>query len=130
MAMRFSSRILFIKDVVGNSEICTWGFYGDGVLVGEVCCTSIVYATDKKHTKIDFPDARIHEELCKIFLYESDKGKSPDAHLIKVTSGPGASALQCNSDDDDPDGPAFRTVRGGAAKAGLGLFRGSAKEGN
>lgn len=52
LSLRFSGRVLFIKDVIGSSEICCWGFYGHGKKVAEVCCTSIVYAPDKKHTKV------------------------------------------------------------------------------
>jgi len=52
LSLRFSGRVLFIKDVIGSSEICCWSFYGHGKKVAEVCCTSIVYATDKKHTKV------------------------------------------------------------------------------
>lgn len=54
LSLRFSGRVLFIKDVIGSSEICCWSFYGHGKKVAEVCCTSIVYATDKKHTKVVF----------------------------------------------------------------------------
>lgn len=50
--MRFGSRFLFIKDVSGSSEICCWSYFGLAAKVAEVCCTSIVYATDKKHTKV------------------------------------------------------------------------------
>lgn len=52
MSLRFGRRVLFIKDVIGSSEICCWTFYGHGRKVAEVCCHSIVYATDKKHTKV------------------------------------------------------------------------------
>lgn len=52
LSLRFSGRVLFIKDVIGSSEICCWSFYGHGKKAAEVCCTSIVYATDKKHTKV------------------------------------------------------------------------------
>ena len=84
LSLRFSSRILFIKvyldpeeaperalyesetyvgfprchvvfqDVIGTNEICCWTFYGHGKKFAEICCTSIVYATDKKHTKVKF----------------------------------------------------------------------------
>lgn len=43
--------MLFIKDVIGD-EICCWSFYGQGRKLAEVCCTSIVYATEKKQTKV------------------------------------------------------------------------------
>ena len=55
MAEKHKERGLFIKDVIGSNEICCWTFYGPGGVVkkvAEVCCTSIVYATDKKHTKV------------------------------------------------------------------------------
>lgn len=52
LSLRFNGRVLFIKDVIGSSEICCWTFYGHEKKVAEVCCTSIVYATDKKHTKV------------------------------------------------------------------------------
>jgi BTB/POZ domain-containing adapter for CUL3-mediated RhoA degradation protein len=52
LSLRFSGRVLFLKDVIGSQEICLWSFFGHGKKVAEVCCTSIVYATDKKHTKV------------------------------------------------------------------------------
>ena len=56
LSLRFNGRILFIKDVIGSQEICCWTFYGNGGKIGEVCCTSIVYGTDKKHTKVTCHD--------------------------------------------------------------------------
>uniref|UniRef100_H9GUF3 BTB/POZ domain-containing adapter for CUL3-mediated RhoA degradation protein 2 n=1 Tax=Anolis carolinensis TaxID=28377 RepID=H9GUF3_ANOCA len=52
LSLRFNGRVLFIKDVIGD-EICCWSFYGQGRKLAEVCCTSIVYATEKKQTKVD-----------------------------------------------------------------------------
>ena len=52
LSLRFSKRILFIKDVIGSQEICCWSFYAEGTKQAEVCCTSIVYGQDKKHTKV------------------------------------------------------------------------------
>jgi len=52
LSLRFNGRILFIKDVIGSQEICCWSYYGHGQKIAEVCCTSIVYGTDKKHTKV------------------------------------------------------------------------------
>ncbi len=40
-----------MKDIVGD-EICVWSFYGHQRKVAEICCTSIVYATEKKQTKV------------------------------------------------------------------------------
>ncbi|KAJ8936724.1 hypothetical protein NQ318_007083 [Aromia moschata] len=56
--------------------------------VSEVCCTSIVYATDKKHTKVECPEARIYEETLNILLYESRN--APDQELMQATSTRGA----------------------------------------
>ncbi|XP_075220054.1 BTB/POZ domain-containing adapter for CUL3-mediated RhoA degradation protein 3-like [Lycorma delicatula] len=88
LSLRFSGRVLFIKDVIGSNEICCWSFYGHGKKVAEVCCTSIVYATDKKHTKVEFPEARIYEESLNILLYETRIG--PDQELMQATSTRGA----------------------------------------
>ena len=52
LSLRFNDRILFVKDVIGSQEICCWSFFGHGQKIIEVCCTSIVYGTDKKHTKV------------------------------------------------------------------------------
>ena len=51
LGLRFNGRVLFVKDVLGD-EICCWSFYGEGRKIAEVCCTSIVYATEKKQTKV------------------------------------------------------------------------------
>lgn len=55
LGLRFNGRVLFIKDVLGD-EICCWSFYGEGRKIAEVCCTSIVYATEKKQTKVSKRD--------------------------------------------------------------------------
>ena len=47
LSLRFSNRVLFIKDVIGSNEICCWSFYGHGKKIAEVCCTAIVYATER-----------------------------------------------------------------------------------
>lgn len=81
LCLRFNGRILFLKDVIGNTEICCWSYYGHGKKVAEVCCTSIVYAADRKHTKVDFPEARILEETLNALLYE----QSVDTELLQAT---------------------------------------------
>ncbi|CAD6188645.1 unnamed protein product [Caenorhabditis auriculariae] len=59
LALKFHDRILFIKDMgTHSSEICQWRFYGQSALRAGVCCTSIVYATDRKQTKVEFPDSK------------------------------------------------------------------------
>nr|XP_054593916.1 BTB/POZ domain-containing adapter for CUL3-mediated RhoA degradation protein 2 [Nothobranchius furzeri] len=82
LTLSFNSRVLFIKDVIGD-EICCWSFYGQGRKLTEVCCTSIVYATEKKQTKVEFPEARIYEETLNSLLYE--KMPLPDNSLLEVT---------------------------------------------
>lgn len=57
LVLRFNGRVLFVKDVLGD-EICCWSFYGEGRKIAEVCCTSIVYATEKKQTKVGI--TRLH----------------------------------------------------------------------
>ncbi|KAJ1372885.1 BTB/POZ domain-containing adapter for CUL3-mediated RhoA degradation protein 3 [Parelaphostrongylus tenuis] len=71
LAVKFHDRILFVKDVGSeSSEVCQWKFFGKGAKRAEVCCTSIVYATDKKQTKVEFPDSKIYDEAMSILRYE------------------------------------------------------------
>jgi len=71
LSLRFNGRVLFIKDVIGD-EICCWSFYGQGRKIAEVCCTSIVYATEKKQTKVRVNSSRApllsgwHPDICSI----------------------------------------------------------------
>ncbi|XP_063699962.1 BTB/POZ domain-containing adapter for CUL3-mediated RhoA degradation protein 3 [Culicoides brevitarsis] len=101
LSLRFSGRVLFIKDVIGSSEICCWSFYGNGKKVGEVCCTSIVYATDKKHTKVEFPEARIFEETLHILLYENRL--EPDQELMQATSTHGFISKNSYTSDEEEE---------------------------
>jgi BTB/POZ domain-containing adapter for CUL3-mediated RhoA degradation protein len=102
LSLRFNGRILFIKDVIGSQEICCWLFYGHGLKISEVCCTSIVYGTDKKHTKVEFPEARIYEETLNVLLYEN-RDKGPDAELMQATMGYPANPGHLDGDDEDGD---------------------------
>ncbi|KAM3722776.1 BTB/POZ domain-containing adapter for CUL3-mediated RhoA degradation protein [Dirofilaria immitis] len=71
LVTRFNDRVLFVKDMgAENAEVCQWTFFGQGRKKAEVCCTSIVYATDKKQTKVEFPEARIYEEAMNVLLFE------------------------------------------------------------
>ncbi|KAK2723800.1 hypothetical protein QYM36_002219 [Artemia franciscana] len=104
LCLRFRDRINFIKDVIGSNEICLWSFYGHGKKVAEVCCTSIVYATDRKHTKVEFPEARIFEETLNMFLFENRTG--PDVDLLQATASRtgvtmSSSTAACVSDEED-----------------------------
>lgn len=65
--LRFNGRVLFVKDVLGD-EICCWSFYGEGRKIAEVCCTSIVYATEKKQTKV-----RVTRCVHRVLKYWFDK---------------------------------------------------------
>ncbi|TRY95661.1 hypothetical protein DNTS_017853 [Danionella cerebrum] len=92
LGLRFNGRVLFIKDVLGD-EICCWSFYGEGRKIAEVCCTSIVYATEKKQTKVEFPEARIFEETLNILIYENGRASGmalPDSGGVSA-SGVGQS---------------------------------------
>ncbi|KAK6299997.1 BTB/POZ domain-containing adapter for CUL3-mediated RhoA degradation protein 1-like [Coregonus clupeaformis] len=90
LGLRFNGRVLFVKDVLGD-EICCWSFYGEGRKIAEVCCTSIVYATEKKQTKVEFPEARIFEETLNILIYENGRGSGPGGVALLESSSPGAS---------------------------------------
>lgn len=91
LVLRFNGRVLFVKDVLGD-EICCWSFYGEGRKIAEVCCTSIVYATEKKQTKVEFPEARIFEETLNILIYENNRGSS-GVHLLD-SRGPSLGASE------------------------------------
>jgi BTB/POZ domain-containing adapter for CUL3-mediated RhoA degradation protein len=113
LSLRFNERVLFIKDIACGNEICCWSYYGHGKKAAEVCCTSIVYATDKKHTKVEFPEARIYEETLNILLYENRTG--PDMELMQATSSRGTvgSLTSYTSDDEDQDN--HRHGKGGSS---------------
>nr|XP_020666397.1 BTB/POZ domain-containing adapter for CUL3-mediated RhoA degradation protein 2 [Pogona vitticeps]XP_020666398.1 BTB/POZ domain-containing adapter for CUL3-mediated RhoA degradation protein 2 [Pogona vitticeps] len=96
LSLRFNGRVLFIKDVIGD-EICCWSFYGQGRKLAEVCCTSIVYATEKKQTKVEFPEARIYEETLNALLYETPR--VPDNSLLEATSRNRSQASRGEEDD-------------------------------
>uniref|UniRef100_A0A8C8IK37 BTB domain-containing protein n=2 Tax=Salmoninae TaxID=504568 RepID=A0A8C8IK37_ONCTS len=99
LSLRFNGRVLFIKDVIGD-EICCWSFYGQGRKIAEVCCTSIVYATEKKQTKVEFPEARIYEETLNILLYESQDGRGPDNALLEATGGAAGRSHHLDEDEE------------------------------
>ncbi|MEE6508194.1 hypothetical protein FKM82_019786 [Ascaphus truei] len=99
LSLRFNGRVLFIKDVIGD-EICCWSFYGQGRKIAEVCCTSIVYATEKKQTKVEFPEARIYEETLNILLYEAQDGRGPDNALLEATGGAAGRSHHLEEDDE------------------------------
>lgn len=108
LALWYSNRVLFIKDVISTSEICCWVFYGHGKKVSEVCCTSIVYATDKKHTKVECPEARIYEDTLNILLYESRN--APDQDLMQaISTRIPVSGMSSHTDDEKNDDEEERT---------------------
>jgi BTB/POZ domain-containing adapter for CUL3-mediated RhoA degradation protein len=129
LCLRFSGRVLFIKDVIGGNEICCWSFYGHGKKVAEVSTSSIVYATDKKHTKVEFPEARIYEETLNILLYEN---RIVDTELMQATRGSvgmAASSSTYASDEEDEAAPAGPGA-GGVASGGTGGNSSSSKRTN
>lgn len=111
LAIRFNGRLLFLKDVIGlgSSEICCWSFYGNYKKVAEVCCTSIVYTSDKgKHIKVEFPEARILEETLNALLYERPYPTSVPSDSATGIDGRRLFYLAADSDDDDSrSGPTY-----------------------
>uniref|UniRef100_A0A3Q4BTU2 BTB/POZ domain-containing adapter for CUL3-mediated RhoA degradation protein 2 n=1 Tax=Mola mola TaxID=94237 RepID=A0A3Q4BTU2_MOLML len=105
LSLSFNGRVLFIKDVIGD-EICCWSFYGQGRKLAEVCCTSIVYATEKKQTKVEFPEARIYEETLNALLYETMP--LPDNSLLEATR---RSYTNCGSHSEEEEGPGGPELR-------------------
>jgi hypothetical protein len=74
MAIKFKNRIMFIKDTTSSEEICCWYLYGGNKKLAEVCCTSIVYTTEKKQTKVEYPDSKILEDIfVNAVLFESNE---------------------------------------------------------
>ncbi|KAK6296269.1 hypothetical protein J4Q44_G00339820 [Coregonus suidteri] len=104
LSLSYNGRVLFIKDVIGD-EICCWSFYGQGRKLAEVCCTSIVYATEKKQTKVEFPEARIYEETLNALLYETLP--VPDDTLLEATRRRHA---HCGSHSEEEEGPTHSGV--------------------
>lgn len=99
LSLSFSCRVLFIKNVIGD-EICCWSFYGQRRKLSEVCCTSIVYSTEKKHTKVEFPEARIYEETLNALLYETVP--LPDHSLLEATR---RRYNHCGTHSEEEEGP-------------------------
>lgn len=101
MAIKFKNRIMFIKDTTSTEEICCWYFHGNGKKLSEVCCTSIVYTTEKKQTKVEFPDSKILEEIfVNAVLFESketDNSSIGQQLLAHHNSGGGG----VNGDDEN-----------------------------
>ncbi|CAF0981109.1 unnamed protein product, partial [Didymodactylos carnosus] len=98
LSIRLHNRIIFVKDVTGSEEICCWSFYGNGQKVAEVCCTSIVYATERKQNKVEFFEARIYEETLNILLYEN---RNISEDQIRATSPRHTTAPSTEDDLDD-----------------------------
>ncbi|XP_029571865.1 BTB/POZ domain-containing adapter for CUL3-mediated RhoA degradation protein 2-like isoform X3 [Salmo trutta] len=108
LSLSYNGRVLFIKDVIGD-EICCWSFYGQGRKLAEVCCTSIVYATEKKQTKVEFPEARIYEETLNALLYETLP--VPDDSLLEATRRRHAhSHTHCGFHSEEEEGPTHSGV--------------------
>uniref|UniRef100_A0AAZ3NXA9 BTB/POZ domain-containing adapter for CUL3-mediated RhoA degradation protein 2 n=1 Tax=Oncorhynchus tshawytscha TaxID=74940 RepID=A0AAZ3NXA9_ONCTS len=108
LSLNYNGRVLFIKDVIGD-EICCWSFYGQGRKLAEVCCTSIVYATEKKQTKVEFPEARIYEETLNALLYETLP--VPDDSLLEATRRRHAhSHTHCGFHSEEEEGPTHSGV--------------------
>ncbi|XP_016334252.1 BTB/POZ domain-containing adapter for CUL3-mediated RhoA degradation protein 1-like, partial [Sinocyclocheilus anshuiensis] len=110
LGLRFNGRVLFIKDVLGD-EICCWSFYGEGRKIAEVCCTSIVYATEKKQTKVEFPEARIFEETLNILIYENGRGSGLGGMALLESGGVSSPGVGQSEEDGAGVGGGDRRVR-------------------
>ncbi|KAL7860573.1 hypothetical protein AOLI_G00169220 [Acnodon oligacanthus] len=110
LGLRFNGRVLFIKDVLGD-EICCWSFYGDGRKIAEVCCTSIVYATEKKQTKVEFPEARIFEETLNILIYENGRSSGHGGMALLESGGVSSPGVGQSEEDGGGVGGGDRRVR-------------------
>ncbi|XP_025760181.1 BTB/POZ domain-containing adapter for CUL3-mediated RhoA degradation protein 1 [Oreochromis niloticus] len=110
LVLRFNGRVLFVKDVLGD-EICCWSFYGEGRKIAEVCCTSIVYATEKKQTKVEFPEARIFKETLNILIYENNRGSGPGGLHLLDSRGSGSSLGTGQSEEEGAVGGDRRVRR-------------------
>ncbi len=101
MLIKFKNRIMFIKDTTSTEEICCWYFHGGGRKLSEVCCTSIVYTTEKKQTKVEFPDSKILEEIfVNAVLFESKDNEPVEDEISDEMSRLGmssAGASNCGS---------------------------------
>jgi len=82
LSSQHHNRLCFIRDLSGRNEICCWTFYGGGKKLSEISCTSIMYATERKQTKIEFPEAKILEETLNCTLYQnsSDNSENQDPY--------------------------------------------------
>jgi hypothetical protein len=78
-------------------------FYGNSKKVTEVCCTSIVYATERKHTKVEFPEARIYEDTLNILLFEGRGETTLDHELLRATKT--VSKLPTGGDESADENP-------------------------
>ncbi|XP_020357621.1 BTB/POZ domain-containing adapter for CUL3-mediated RhoA degradation protein 2-like [Oncorhynchus kisutch] len=106
LSLSYNGRVLFIKAMIGD-EICCWSFYGQGRKLAEVCCTSIVYVTEKK--QVEFPEARIYEETLNALLYETLP--VPDDSLLEATRRRHAhSHTHCGFHSEEEEGPTHSGV--------------------
>lgn len=104
MAIKFKNRIMFIKDTTSNEEICCWYFHGGGKKLAEVCCTSIVYTTEKKQTKVEFPDSKILEEIfVNAVLFESKETANNNNESSQTCSNMGLFHNGISIDDESVD---------------------------
>lgn len=101
MAIKFKNRIMFIKDTTSNEEICCWYFHGNGKKLAEVCCTSIVYTTEKKQTKVEFPDSKILEEIFVNAVLFETKEQSSNSNVSNFNSN--CNEGQSSNHYNDPD---------------------------
>jgi BTB/POZ domain-containing adapter for CUL3-mediated RhoA degradation protein len=123
MAIKFKNRIMFIKDTASTEEICCWYFHGNGKKLSEVCCTSIVYTTEKKQTKVEFPDSKILEEIfVNAVLFESKETNGDNSSINQqILAHHGGTDGDDNNLDEYYVPPPPRISISNAAGTGLNL---------
>lgn len=68
-----------------------------------------MYATDKKHTKVEFPEARIFEETLHLILYENRT--EPDEALMQATSTHGFMSKNSYTSDEEEERTGLARLR-------------------
>eukprot|EP00049_Salpingoeca_infusionum_P013480 m.251754 g.251754 ORF g.251754 m.251754 type:complete len:289 (-) comp15461_c0_seq1:2059-2925(-) len=88
LCVKFRGRIRYARDISGrDGSVVSWLFCGKGKCVASINCTFIVHAAqDRKHTKIEFPEARLYEENMNMLLYEPDCDPPPDMPATPETA--------------------------------------------
>ncbi|KAL7672566.1 hypothetical protein ACOME3_007451 [Neoechinorhynchus agilis] len=78
LSLKLNKRLIFIKEVTGSEEICCWSFFAFGQKLTDISCTSIVYSTERKQNKVEFPEVKIYDETLNALVI-ADNNTDPFA---------------------------------------------------